>query len=467
VIHKAHGYWIHEAGSPSPEPPLEGAHRFDAVVVGGGFTGLWTAWHLIQSDPGLKVALVEAQRIAHGPSGRNGGFVDAMWVSFGSLVKRYGQGPALDLARSAERSVDQIGEFCEKQGVDAWYRKSGYLNVSTAPAQDDSWDGNVEAMRAAGIEDWPRILDQAEVREICASPRFRGGVHYGVAATVQPARLGFGIRAALLEHGVSLFEDSPVLKIEDGRLGVEVSTDRGHITAERLVLANGPALAGRGSPLRHNVTLASSHMVITEPVPDVIEELGWDGGEAISDCRSLLTYFRTTPDGRIAFGWGGGRIAAGARRFGKAEVDPDVISGVIEGLHRYFPILADRRIEYAWGGPIDASATHLPHVVAMPSGRSFAAFGYTGNGVGPSQMVGRSLASLVLDRRDGYGTLPFIEPASALTKVPPEPFRWVGGTLIREAIGRKEEAEMAERSPDPVSATIARIPELIGFHIGR
>jgi glycine/D-amino acid oxidase-like deaminating enzyme len=467
VIHTAHGYWIHEAGSPVPEPPLEGEHRFDALIVGGGFTGMWTAWHLSQADPDLKIGLVEAQRAGHGPSGRNGGFVDAMWISFDSLVKRYGQGPALDLARAAEKSVIQIGEFCEQQNLDAWYRLSGYLNVSTAPFQDDSWSENLAAIGAAGIEPGPRVLDAAEVQAVCRSASFRGGVHYGKAATVQPARLGFGIRAALLERGVSIFEDSPVLSIEDRPGKVVAKTARGSITAERLVLANGPALAGHGSPLRQNVTLASSHMVITEPVPDVIEELGWTGGEAISDCRSLLNYFRTTPDGRIAFGWGGGRIAAGARRFGQAEVDPEVIEGVIGNLKLYFPQLAKRRIEYAWGGPIDASATHLPHVVALPSGRAFAAFGYTGNGVGPTQMVGRSLASLVLDRRDEYGTLAFIEPQSALTRVPPEPFRWIGGAVIREAIGRKEDAEMNDRAPDPISAAVSRIPGMIGFHIGR
>jgi len=106
-------------------------------------------------------------------------------------------------------------------------------------------------------------------------------------------------------------------------------------------------------------------------------------------------------------------------------------------------------------------------VVELASGRTFAAFGYTGNGVGPSQMVGRALASLALDRRDEYSSLAFIEPAAALTKVPPEPFRWVGGTLIREAIGRKEEAQLTGQRPDPISSGIARIPELIGFHIGR
>jgi len=467
VIHKAHGYWIEEAGEQPGFPALEGERSFDVIVVGGGFTGLWTAYHLKSNEPGLKVGLLESHRIGHGPSGRNGGFVDAMWVSFASLVERYGSEPALRLARASERSVRQVGAFCEEHQVDAWYRPSGYLNVSTAPAQDGSWERNLNAMRAAGIVDGPHEFTPEQVQGICASPAFRAGVHYGAAATVQPARLAFGIRDACARLGVEFFENSPAIRIEDRSDGVVVDTPAGRVTGPKLILSNGPTLASQGSPLSGAVTVASSHMVITEPVPDVIEELGWTGGEAISDCRALLTYFRTTPDGRIAFGWGGGRIVAGARRFGRAELDAEVIDGVVTGLKRYFPMLAGRQLDYAWGGPIDASPTHLPHVVALPSGRAFAAFGYTGNGVGPSQMVGRTLASLVLERDDEYSKLPFIEPAGALTRVPPEPFRWIGGALIREAIGRKEEAEWAGGRPDPISSVIARIPELIGFHIGR
>ncbi|HMT04595.1 MAG: FAD-dependent oxidoreductase [Solirubrobacterales bacterium] len=467
MIHKAHGYWIKEAGPQPEQPSLEGAHSFDALVIGGGFTGLWTAYHLKTAEPDLKIGLLESGSIGHGPSGRNGGFVDAMWVSFASLAARYGPGPALALARASERSVAQVGEFCEQHQVDAWYRPSGYLNVSTAPAQDGSWERNLNAMREAGIVDGPRELTAKQVQAVCASPAFRSGVHYGAAATVQPARLAFGIRDAISDLGVELFEGSPAIRVEDSGPRVKVHTPAGTADAARVVLANGPALAGQGSPFRRNVTLASSHMVITEPVPEVVDELGWTGGEAISDCRALLTYFRTTPDGRIALGWGGGRIAAGSRRFGRSELDAEVIEGVIRALTRYFPMLRDKRIDYAWGGPIDTSATHQPHVVSLPSGRAFAAFGYTGNGVGPSQMVGRSLASLVLDRRDEYGSLPFIEPAGALTRVPPEPFRWIGGTLIREAIERKEEAEMSGNTADPVSSMVARVPEMIGFHIGR
>ena len=155
----------------------------------------------------------------------------------------------------------------------------------------------------------------------------------------------------------------------------------------------------------------------------------------------------------------------GARLGGRTEFDPAVVSLITAHLHRYFPSLGARRVTHAWGGPIDASPTHLPLVAPLRGGRTFVAAGYTGNGVGPSHMVARTLASLALDRRDQHSGLAFVDPSPA--RVPPEPLQWIGGEAIRLAIMRTEEAELAAREPDPLSAAVARIPELIGFHIGR
>ena len=178
--------------------------------------------------------------------------------------------------------------------------------------------------------------------------------------------------------------------------------------------------------------------MLTEPVPELLEEIGWTGGECITDSRALVDYFRTTPDGRIAFGSGGGRIAIGARLDGRAEIDPrggrpdDRAASA-----RYFPGLRGERVTHAWGGPIDASPTHLPLVLPLRGGRAFVAAGYTGNGVGPSHMVGRTLASLALDRRDEPSRLAFVDPSPP--RVPPEPFHWIGGEAIRRGIMAKEE----------------------------
>ena len=463
--HTPHGYWLEEAGAVAPVRPLAGDRDADVVVVGGGFTGLWAAWHVKQLRPEARVVLLEASTCGQGPSGRNGGFCNAMWFQLASMRRRWGDEPALAVAGAAQAAVEGIGTFCEQEGVDAWFRQAGYMQVSTAAAHDGVIERALDACRELGVPDRLTALSRAEVTARCASPVFRAGAISPSGATVQPARLALGLRERLLASGVELHESSPVLALRDAVDGVEARTASGRVRAGTAVLAIGPAAASWRGPLRSRLSVASSHIVITEPVPDLLEEIGWTGGECIIDGRALVDYFRTTPEGRIVFGWGGGRIAMGARLGGRSELDPEVVAGVAAHLHAFFPGLAGRAITHAWGGPIDASPTHLPLVLPLPGGRAFVAAGYTGNGVGPSHMVGRTLASLALDLRDDPSRLAFVDPSPP--RVPPEPLQWIGGEAIRAGIIAKENAELAGRPPGLISSALARVPELIGFHIGR
>jgi glycine/D-amino acid oxidase-like deaminating enzyme len=535
--HTAHGYWLEEAGGVEPAEPLSGERVADVVVVGGGYTGMWAAWHLKRLEPEARVTLLEADVCGHGPSGRNGGFCNVMWFSLPNMRERWGAAAALAVTRASSEAVAGIEAFCAEQGVDAWFRRGGYLQVSTAAAHDGAWEPALAACRelgAAGADaaaqggtaaanpcgssvgpegatgrrggaEPVRELSSAEVAARCASPAFRGGALYPDAATVQPARLGLGLRERLRGAGVEIYEHSPVRRLlalprgtaavpgaGDSRRaargtarcgaqaggGVEARTAGGRVRAGAAVIAIGGAAKAPGAPLRSALTVSSSHIVLTEPVPEALEEIGWTGGECITDSRALIDYFRTTPDGRIAFGWGGGRIALGGRLQGRAELDPEVVAQAAARLYDYFPVLADAgsgpadrggrgpaRLTHAWGGPIDVSPTHLPLVVPLPGGDAFAAAGYTGNGVGPSYMVGRALASLALDRRDEHSRLAFVDPAPR--RVPPEPLHWLGGEAIRRALIDREDAELAGRAPNPLSSLVSRIPDLIGFHIGR
>jgi len=468
--HTAHGYWLEEAGDVEPAAALSGERETDVLVIGGGYTGMWTAWQVKRLEPEARVALLEAGVCGHGPSGRNGGFCNVMWFSLPNMRRRWGDAAAVAVARASREAVAGIGSFCEEQGVDAWFRHGGYLQVSTAPAHDGAWEEAIAACRRveaepSGESGLVRELGAAEVEARCSSPAFRGGAFYPDAATVQPARLALGLRRRLLDVGVELYERSPVRRLRGGRGEVGAETPSGRVRARSAVVAIGGAAKARRGPLRNSLTVTSSHIVLTEPVPDVLEEVGWTGGECITDSRSLIDYFRTTPDGRIAFGWGGGKIAMGARLRGRAELDPRVAAAAVRRLHEYFPALSGRRVDHAWGGPIDVSPTHIPFVVPLPGGCAFAAAGFTGNGVGPSHMVGRVLASLALDRRDEHTRLPIVDPSPQ--RVPPEPFHWLGGEAIRCALVRREDAELAARAPDPLSSLASRIPDLIGFHIGR
>ena len=462
--HTRLGYWIEEAGEVESRPALGDAREADVLVVGGGYTGMWAAWYAKQLEPEARVVVLEAEPLCgHGPSGRNGGFCNAMWFSLASMRARWGDAAALATAQAAERGVARIGAFCDEHGVDAWLRPAGYVQVSTTPAHDGSWERAVRACAELGVPEMLQPLSADEVAERCQSPAFRAGVVSPTSATVQPARLALGLREQLLAAGVEIFESSPVRAFREAGDGVEAKTATGSVRAGRGVLAIGSA--AKAGPLRGRLTVASSHIVLTEPVPDVLEQIGWTGGDCITDSRSLLHYFRTTRDGRIAFGWGGGRIAAGARTHGRSEVDAAVIAAATRHLHDYFPALRDRQITHAWGGPIDASPTHLPAVHSLKEGRAWVAAGYTGNGVGPSNMVGRTLASLALDRDDEDAQLAFVDPKSP--RVPPEPFHWIGGEAIRLGILKKEEAEMEGRQPGRLASAVAKVPELIGFHIGR
>ena len=460
--HTAEGWWLEEAGPRRAQPALAGDERADVVVVGGGYAGMWTAWEL--AEHGADVVLLEADRCGHGPSGRNGGFVDNLWHSAPRVRERFGDAAALALGRASGDSVRAIGAWCEAQGVDAWYRRAGQLVVSAAPAQDGAGAAVAEACGAIGAPQEAEAVDAAAVHARCASPVLRGGTFMPSAATVQPARLALGLRDALVARGVRVYEGSRVGALDARNGGVSARTAGGRVDAGAAVLAVGVAGIA-AAPLSRRLTGASSHLVITEPVPDVLEQYGWTGGESITDGRSLVHYFRTTPDGRIAFGWGGGHILAGARAHGSAEVSPAIAAQVVRDLRRFFPALRDRRIEHAWGGPIDASPSHLPTITSLPGGRAWAVFGFTGNGTGPSHLCGRVLARLALDRRDELTALPIVEPP--VLRVPPEPFRFVGATIIRAGIERKERAEEAGRTPDPVSRAVARVPGLLGMHIGR
>ena len=460
--HTARSWWLDEAGGVDrPAPALSQDVDADVVIVGGGYTGMWTAWHAL--DAGASVVLLEADLCGHGPSGRNGGFVEDVWLSLPALRERFGDAGALAVARAAEESVEAIGAWCRDEGVDAWFRVGGHLVVSTAATHDGVGLDAIAAARELGVGDKVVALPAQEARARCASPRFRDGVLMPGGASVQPARLALGLRRRLIERGALVFESTRVSGVEKRSGEVVVTTTGGaRVRAEHAVLAAGGALAAF-APLRSRLTVASSHIVLTEPVPDVIEELGWTGGEAITDARRLLHYFRTTDDGRIAFGWAGGRLAMGARLGGRVEVDPAVADQAGRDLVALFPQLAGRAITHAWGGPIDVSPTRLPQIGSLPGARVHFAFGYTGNGVGPSHLAGRSLASLATGETVG---LPLVgAPSQGL--IPPEPLRWIGGTAVLAALKRQESAEERGIRADPLTRAVAGIPARLGMTLGR
>jgi putative aminophosphonate oxidoreductase len=454
VLDRHRSLWLQEALGDAPAAPaLEGDERADVAIVGGGYVGLWTAIAITEREPACRVAVVERDVCGGGASGRNGGFVLSWWAKLPTLVRLFGVESALSVARASERAVESIGEFCERHGIDAHYRRAGWLWTATTSAQLGAWESAVAACERLGVDAYLR-LSPAEVAARAGSPVHLAGVLERCGATVQPARLVRGLRRVALERGVRVFENSHVVTLEHGT-PPRIRTARGSLVAERVVIAtNAWAVALRA--LRRALVVVSSDIVATAPMPDRLREIGWTGGEAITDSQMMVDYYRTTRDGRIAFGKGGWGIALGARIGPRFDRDARRARLATADFHRLYPMLADVPIEQDWSGPIDRSADGLP-LLGRLGGREEIVYGvgWSGNGVGPSVIGGRVLASLALGAKDEWSTFPLVDRTARV--FPPEPIRYIGAHVVRTAVQRKESAEAAGRRPDRLATMLARL----------
>ena len=455
-------WWLDEAPPVEPQPTLEGELDVDVAIVGGGYTGLWTALAVGELEPSARVAVLEAALCGEGPSGRNGGFLHGYWSSLARARRVFGDGGALAVAEAASAIVPGVREFVEQRGVDVWLREAPMLEVSAAPAQDEAIDAALAAARDLGVEEEATPVGREELAERCSSPSFRRGVVYREGATVQPARLVRALRAAVLDTGVVLHERTPMIRLRRGSPNV-VETSRGRVRAREVVVAINAAAAG-WRPLARRLTAFGSYVVLTEPVPQLLDAINWTGGESIVDGRMFLHYFRTTNDGRVLMGSGSGPIGFGGRLDERFTADAPSVARAEAGLRFLLPGLADARVERAWGGPIDVSADHFPFFGTLPGSRVHYGAGYSGNGVGPSWLGGRILARLALGVEDELTALPLVN--RSVRPLPPEPIKGVGGGLVRGAALRVEEAEQAGRRPALPLRAIAALPRVVGLRVG-
>lgn len=439
--------WLAEAlaGLAAHEHPrLVGTQNADVCIVGGGFTGLWTALELRARDPGVSVAVVEADICGAGASGRNGGFAMTWWSKFLSLRRLCGPEVALELAERSARAVAQIGEFCQQRGLQDCFEQSGWVWSATNPSQVDAWGETLRALDAAGMTPF-QALTHAELAERTGSPVHLAGVLDPAAASVQPARLARELARAARDAGVSVYERSPVRSVEtdaragDGSHRTRVVTTGGVIVAEQVVLALS-AWAARIPEIGRGLVVVASDVIATEPAPERLEEIGLANQLAISDSRRLVDYYRRTPDGRMVFGKGGGTLALRGR-IGANFDDPGPRADEIHRqLQRIYPTLWDVPAARRWSGPVDYSLSGVPFFVRLTTMPSvLVAAGFSGNGVGPSRLAGEVLATMAL--QGGDGGVPAALARVPAKPLPPEPIRYLGGRAVRAAIARKERAE--------------------------
>ncbi len=460
-------WWFDEAlaheGAVPVAPPLVGRHEVDVAIVGGGFTGLWTALALKARDPGLSIVLIESDLCGSGASGKNGGKAHGYWASLWSLSRDLGPDAALDLARAGTEAQDILRAFATAPGRDVWWREGGNLLVAASVVQDKSAARIVATAQSMGVPDTAHALTPAGVAAHVKSPVFRGGVFLEEGATVHPARLARALRVAVQAAGVQIHERTPMQRLEAGRPN-RVTCPQGEILAREVVLATNVALAS-DPILRAHVSVFSSYALMTNPAADRLAAMGWAGEVGLADLRMFLHYFRKTPDGRVLMGSGSGPISLGGRT-DDPVLTGDAASGLraAAGLRRLLPGMEKAGLARVWGGAIEVAADRLPIIGTRLGSRIHYACGFSGHGVTPTCLAGQVLASLVMGASDRWTNLPLVtrKPPG----LPPEPFRWLGGRFVRQAILACEEAEDAGQKPAAWARGGAALPGLLGMRIG-
>ena len=439
--------------------PLEHDTRAGLCIVGGGFTGLWTAILAKQARPELDVVVLEADVCGAGASGRNGGCVLTWSTKFFTLARLFGEAEALRLVCASEQAVLDIEAFCTEHGIDCEWRRHGTLFTATSAAQLGASDAVVTALEARGVRSWQR-LERTELQRRAGSQAHLEGWFSPHAATVQPGKLVRGLRRVALELGIRLYERTPMLGIDDGSPPV-VRAAGGRVRADRVVIAINAWMAGSFREFERSIAIVSSDMVITEPAPLALAATGLDGGVSVLDSRIFVHYYRSTVDGRLMLGKGGNTFAYGGRMSPVFDQPSPYRVDLTRRLHHFMPELAGTGIAASWNGASDRSVTGLPFFGPL-RGRPdvFYGLGYSGNGVGPSRMGGELLASLALGLDNDWTRSPLVRGPRG--RFPPEPIRFVGSVIVRDAIRRKEAAEDRGARPWRFDVALSRLAAAAG-----
>jgi glycine/D-amino acid oxidase-like deaminating enzyme len=453
---EAHGrsFWLQQAlaDAPPEAATLRGEHSADVCIVGGGYTGLWTAIAIKQQQPETDVVLIEGDICGAGASGRNSGFLMSWWSKFASFERLFGTDAALRACRASARAVEDVASFAAAHGIDIHFRRDGWLWAASNASQMGSWETTLKAVEHLGDAPFVR-LSREEVADISGTPALLGGVLEPGVATIQPALLARGLCRVAVEMGVRVFEKTPLTRLYRATPPV-AATREGRVTARVVVLAMN-AWAARFRELRRRVVVVSTDAVATAPIPQRLEEIGLTNGLAVTDARRLVNACHTTLDGRLAFSRGGGGLKFAGRLGDQLDGRSRRLEEIQLQFARMYPMLSNVSFEYDWVGPIDYAANGLPYFGPLSARQDIlAGIGYSGNGIGPAYLGGRLLASQALGIPDSELECLSRTPAGGL---PPEPFRYLGGRVVRHAIASKEAAEDGGRRPSWITRKLAAL----------
>lgn len=427
-------YWW-ETEPVTPGPPLSEPVECDVCIVGGGYTGLWTAHFLKQADPSLDVHVVEASWAGAGASGHNDGYaMTVLDMSHHHLVQHHGAEAAGAAHEAVAASIVEMGEFCAQHGVDAEFELNGFVAFATNPGQLWRLERDREAAERMGAGADFELLDADAARAIVSSPLVQGALRERRSAILNPHKLVRGLARVVSEEGVTIHERTPALNVVPGARP-RVVTPGGDVAADRVVIATN-AYQHAFAPFRNKVVPFWSYAMVTEPLDDErVGHVSWPGREGFEDKRNYITIGRLTSENRVLWG---GRLAPyffrngmDARHMRNARVHGELR----EAFERFFPMWKDVRFTHAYGGCVAITPSFAPCFGRLEGGVVYG-YGYNGHGVAPSHTGGKVLRDLVLGRDSDYTGLFFVNGRER--SFPPEPLRIIGARLTERLLERQD-----------------------------
>ncbi|WP_322936811.1 NAD(P)/FAD-dependent oxidoreductase [Nocardioides bizhenqiangii] len=456
VINGGVSLWWQQLGSPgATRPPLPGSTDADVCIVGGGFTGLWTAYYLQRAQPDLRVVVLESRFVGFGASGRNGGWVTNTVTGGRERYERtHGRAAAIEQQRAMNATVDEIIAVAQRAGIDADIHKGGELTVARTAAQLErarAWASSEAAWPATDV----RLMEAEETAARVGVAGALGAAWHPHCARIHPAKLVAGLAAAAERLGVVIHEETTVDEILPG----QARTARGTVRAEHVIRATeGFTARIRGE---HRTWLPmNSSMIATAPIPqEVWDRIGWQGRETLGDLAHVYVYAQRTADDRIAFGGRGVPYRYGSRVDADGRTHDRTIESLTRLLRQFFPPLADVPVSHAWSGvlgvPRDWSSTVS---LDRATGLGWAG-GYVGTGVATSNLAGRTLADLVLGRDTDLTRLPWVGHRTRRWEV--EPLRWLA---VQAIYGAYRAADRSEGRGRATTSALAKVADLISGH---
>ena len=438
--YRARSLWLDGIPGPlTPRPSLPGDTSVDVAIVGAGFTGLWTAYHLARSAPDMRIAVIEREIAGFGPSGRNGGWVSGGLVgSAGTYERTHGRDGVVRAIHETHAAVDHVAEVIEREGIDCGFLKRGSLYTATSEPQRERLLAGYRELRELGFGDADvRLLDAGESDAIAHVEGCVAATFTPHAARVDPARLARGLADACERLGVTIHERTTATGIAPHR----VTTTHGAVTAD-VVLQATEAYSVLLPDQRMRYLPLYSLMIATEPLPaETWDAIGWTDGVLVSDTRYLFFYAQRTADGRIALGGRGAPYQLRKPIDEENERNAEVRARLERAIRRHFPAAADAAITHHWGGPLGvprdwSMAIHYDRAAGFGW-----AGGYAGHGVVAANISGRTLADLVLGRDTELVHLPWVGHRSRRWE--PEPLRFVASRAIVRVLGSADRREDA------------------------